>query len=140
MALKKLVDVGEAFPVKKKPRLGVAPPLADVLDNIGAPDLPPPAPLPANETKQQPDIPDNADLTPVPRSTKVERAKNGGRGVHTGKGIDARRQKKTGRDYQFGARTTVAFADEVKRLAAAEGITIGELLEDMLEAYSAQAR
>ena len=43
MALKKLVDVGEKFPTLKRARLGAAPPIEDVLDNVGAPELPPPA-------------------------------------------------------------------------------------------------
>jgi predicted DNA-binding ribbon-helix-helix protein len=60
--------------------------------------------------------------------------------VHSGPGIDARRRTKTGRDHQFGARTTLAFADEVKRIAASRGITIGELLDDMLDAWRRSAR
>jgi hypothetical protein len=138
MALKKLVDVGEAFPVKKKPRLGVAPPPADVLDNVGAPDLPP---VPV-AVKEEPPVRPRENL-PEARSAQaapVQSHSGDGRGVHTGKGIDARRQIKTGRNYQFGARTTVAFADEVKRIAANKEITIGELLEDMLAAYRAQAQ
>ena len=43
MALKQLVDVGEKFPTVKRARLGAAPPIEDVLDNVGAPELPPPA-------------------------------------------------------------------------------------------------
>jgi hypothetical protein len=131
MALKKLVDVGEAFPLKRSPRLGAAPPPADVLDNIALPDLPPLA----SEHFEQPRAPRTAfSDAPFPRPAVVQH-QSGGRGIHTGKGIDARRQIRTGRDYQFGARTTVAYADEVKRLAAAEGVTIGELLDAMLEAY-----
>lgn len=134
MALKKLVDVGEAFPVRKGPRLGVAPPPADVLDNVGVPDLPPPVLVAAREEPVAPQR-QKANTALPAQSAPVQPLSGDGRGVHTGKGIDARRQKKTGRDYQFGARTTVAFADEVKRIAASDGITIGELLEDMLEAY-----
>jgi hypothetical protein len=131
MALKKLVDVGEAFPVKRSPRLGAAPPPADVLDNVALPDLPPLA----RDHLEPPQAP-RMLLTggPAPRHVAAQH-QSGGRGIHTGKGIDARRQIRTGRDYQFGARTTVAFADEVKRLAAAEGVTIGALLDAMLEAY-----
>ena len=33
MALKKLIDVGEAFPKVKRARLGAAPAIEDVLDN-----------------------------------------------------------------------------------------------------------
>jgi hypothetical protein len=132
MALKKLVDVGETFPVKR-PRLGAAPPPADVLNNVGAPDLAPPAPVAANDALNAYPVPQAAVAPPV--IAPASRDGSDGRGIHTGKGIDARRQKKTGRDYQFGARTTVAFADELKRIAASKGITIGGLLEDMLEAY-----
>lgn len=131
MALKKLVDVGEAFPVKR-PRLGVAPPPADVLDNVSVRDLPPPGPAEVNDERHA-DLPEKAAVASL-HTAPLQRAGDG-RGVHTGKGIDARRQKKTGRDYQFGARTTVEFADEVKRIAASRGVTIGELLEDMLGAY-----
>jgi hypothetical protein len=131
MALKKLVDVGEAFPVKRSPRLGAAPPPADVLDNVALHDLPPLA----SEHFEQPRAPRTAlSDVPSPRPSAIQH-QSAGRGIHTGKGIDARRQIRTGRDYQFGARTTVAFADEVKRLAAAEGMTIGELLDAMLDAY-----
>jgi hypothetical protein len=131
MALKKLVDVGEAFPLKRSPRLGAAPPPADVLDNVALHDL---RPL-ASEHLQQSPAPRTAYTdAPLPRPAAVQH-QSGGRGIHTGKGIDARRQIRTGRDYQFGARTTVAFADDVKRLAAAEGVTIGELLDAMLDAY-----
>ena len=35
MALKRLIDVGVAFPIKPA-RLGAAPPASDVLDNVGA--------------------------------------------------------------------------------------------------------
>jgi hypothetical protein len=131
MALKKLVDVGEVFPLKRSPRLGAAPPPADVLDNVALPDMP----SLARDHIEHPLTPRTV-LTegPTPRPGTVQ-PQSGGRGIHTGKGIDARRQIRTGRDYQFGARTTVAFADEVKRLAAAEGVTIGELLDAMLAAY-----
>jgi hypothetical protein len=133
MALKKLIDVGEAFPIKK-PRLGAAPPPADTLDNVGEQEAAPirHAPQTVLTTPHQaPEMGARAAAPPVRQHTQGRY----GRGVHTGKGIDARRQVKTGRTYQFGARTTVAFADEVKRLAADRGITIGELLEEMLEGY-----
>jgi len=132
MALKKLVDVGEAFPVRRNPRLGVAPPPADVLDNVGVAD---PLPVPVT-AKEEGRIPPRENARAAPDHSQG----GDGRGVHTGKGIDARRQRKTGRDYQFGARTTAGFADEVKRIALSKGIAIGELLEDMLAAYGVQMR
>ena len=134
MALKKLVDVGETFPVKR-PRLGVAPPPADVLNNVAVRDLRKPSPVEVIEEPHADLPPEKAAIAVPLRAAAAQPYAGDGRGVHTGKGIDARRQKKTGRDYQFGARTTVAFADEVKRIAASRGVTIGELLEDMLGAY-----
>ena len=40
MALKQLIEVGEKFPTLKRARLGAAPPVEDVLDNVGTPELP----------------------------------------------------------------------------------------------------
>lgn len=137
MALKKLVDVGVAFPVKR-PRLGPAPPPADVLDNVGAPEasapklVAPPSDVPLARPLADPSGASSA----VVHAGSLARD---GRGVHVGLGIDARRGEKSGRSYQFGARTTVAFSDEVKRLAAKRKVTIGEVLEDMLKAYRRSA-
>lgn len=121
MALKK-IDVGVKFPKLKPSRLGAAPPLDDVLDNVGASDVSPARARTAAPAQDQ----TTGSESSVPAK---------GRGVHAGLVTDARRGPRTGRTYQFGARTTPEFAEEVKRMAAEKGVTIGELLEAMLAAH-----
>lgn len=128
MALKK-IDVGVKFPKLKPSRLGAAPPLDDVLDNVGAPEAPP---------SRQNAAPPSPSVRSVQNSASASVPAKG-RGVHAGVVTDARRGPRTGRTYQFGARTTPEFAEEVKRMAAEKGVTIGELLEDMLAAHRKSA-
>ena len=143
MALKKMIEIDETFPVLKRARLGAAPPAHDVLDNVGAPELPtqqpPPEPAPMAKVAE-PDpataIGDDTAATHAPK--KRERAaKRVGRGIHKGGGTDARRYRTTGRTHQFGARTSPEFAESVKVMAREKNMTVGELLEDMWKAYRA---
>jgi hypothetical protein len=135
MALKKIIDIGETFPVKK-PRLGAAPPLDDVLDNIAAaqavpgPVIAPPSARVPVQVPVQSDTTAKAPAKP-PRPAKV----NDGRGIHRGIGTDLRHNTTTGRTYQFGVRTTPEFAETIKQMAAERRMTLGEVLEEMLEVY-----
>jgi len=139
MALKKLIQIDESFPVMKRARLGAAPPIEDVLDNVGTPEVP------AVQVVQQPVTPEY-EAAPEPKSDEAPKnkparkreasAKRVGQGVHKGSGTDARRYRKTGRTYQFGARVRPEFAEQLKVLAANKNVTIGELLEAMYEAYA----
>ena len=137
MALKKLIDVGEEFPKLKRARLGAAPPVDDVLDNVGAPEISaPPITLPAAVQSEPPKEAQGEDAPRVRTGTKKERsAKRVGQGVHKGSGTDARRYRKTGRTFQFGARVRPDFAEAVKVEAASKNVTIGELLEEMRGLY-----
>ncbi len=137
MALKQLIDVGEAFPKLKRARLGAAPPVEDVLDNIGMPETP--AAAPAQPAAEQSETPTQQQSDEAPRvrnpAKKEPRNKRVGQGVHKGSGTDARRYRKTGRTFQFGARVRPDFAEAVKVEAAAKNVTIGELLEEMRGIY-----
>ena len=143
MALKKLIEIDETFPKLKRARLGAAPPAHDVLDNVGAPELPvkqlPLEPAPVAEVAEpSPDPVSGEDAAAAHAPKKRDRAtKRVGRGVHKGAGTDARRYRTSGRTHQFGARTTVDFAEGVKVMARGKNMTIGELLEDMLKVYKA---
>ena len=138
MALKKLVDVGEKFPVLRRARLGAAPPGEDDLDNGGAPELASPPVQPAAPASQEP-----AGEEPIqnaPRAKPVAKKREGaakrvGQGVHKGSGTDARRYRKSGRTFQFGARVKPEFAEGMKQTAATLNVTIGELLEEMRSIY-----
>lgn len=138
MALKKLVDVGEKFPTLKRARLGAAPPVEDVLDNVGAPELAPPQSQTAAVAQpEQPAEPAGDDTHRAnPAAKKRERTtKRVGQGVHKGAGTDARRYRKSGRTEQFGARVKPAFAEGIKQTASEKNLTIGELLEEMRSIY-----
>lgn len=141
MALKKLIQIDETFPVIKKSRLGAAPPAEDVLDNVGerepvvrgaAPPIEPPR-IDGDAITQE-----GGDET-TPRSgapKKRERAaRRTGQGGVRDSSIYGRRYRKTGRGFQFGARVTPEFADGIKATAAARNMTIGELLEEMRGIY-----
>lgn len=141
MALKKLVEVDEKFPVLKRPRLGAPPPADDVLDNVGAAELSPT--VPSAQAPQQPQPaeaapvePENVEAAQHAAPKRRERqTKRVGQGIHKGMGTDARRYRKTGRTLQFGARVRPEFAESVKVTAAAKNKTIGELLDDMYAIY-----
>ena len=133
MALKKLVEIDESFPVLKRARLGAAPPAEDVLDNVGAVEVQPP-PLAIMEVPKAGTEEEFQTKTPKKRERSARRV---GQGVHKGAGTDARRYRKTGRTDQFGARVKPEFAETVKVMAADKNMTIGELLEEMLNVYKA---
>ena len=138
MALKQLVDVGEKFPTLKRARLGAAPPIEDVLDNVGAPELaPPPTQVVATaQPEQLKEPPTDETLRAKPPAKKKEgTTKRVGQGVHKGAGTDARRYRKSGRTEQFGARVKPAFAEGIKITASEKNLTIGELLEEMRAIY-----
>ena len=87
MALKKLVDVGEKFPTVKRARLGAAPPIEDVLDNVGAPELLPPIPpqdaaIAADQS--QVSQTDDAPRVKMMAKKKESTGKRGGQGIHKG--------------------------------------------------------
>lgn len=138
MALKQLVDVGEKFPTLKRARLGAAPPIEDVLDNVGAPELaPPPTQAAAAAQPEQLKEAPTDDATRAKPATKKKESttKRVGQGVHKGTGTDARRYRKSGRTFQFGARVKPEFAEGMKLTAADRNVTIGELLEEMRSIY-----
>jgi hypothetical protein len=138
MALKQLIDVGEKFPTLKRARLGAAPPIDDVLDNVGMPELTVPVtPLASPAVAEQSTEPASDD---APRAKPVAKKKDAptkrvGQGVHKGSGTDARRYRKSGRTFQFGARVKPEFAESMKVTAADKNVTIGELLEEMRAIY-----
>ena len=136
MALKKLVDVGEEFPKLKRARLGAAPPIEDVLDNVGTPEPPPPVQAAVAQEQQPKDAAtDEVTRTKAPAKKKESSARRVGQGVHKGTGTDARRYRKSGRTFQFGARVKPEFAEGMKLTAADRNVTIGELLEEMRSIY-----
>ncbi len=138
MALKKLVDVGEKFPTLKRARLGAAPPVEDVLDNVGEPELAPPRKQPADGAPTEPPgerLSQNAPRAKPAAKKKEGTAKRVGQGIHKGTGTDARRYRKSGRTFQFGARVKPEFAEMMKLTAADKNVTIGELLEEMHSIY-----
>ncbi len=140
MALKKLIEVDEKFPAMKRARLGAAPPVEDVLDNVGSPEpLQPIAPQPATEAAGQPHDQQTCD---VPRAKPATKKKDGpakrvGQGIHKGSGTDARRYRKSGRTFPWGVRVHPEMAERVKVMAGERNVTIGELLEDMEKVYNA---
>lgn len=138
MALKQLVDVGEKFPTLKRARLGAAPPIEDVLDNVGAPELAPPPTqvvVTAQPEQLKEPIADETLRAKPPAKKKEGTTKRVGQGVHKGAGTDARRYRKSGRTEQFGARVKPAFAEGIKITASEKNLTIGELLEEMRAIY-----
>ena len=142
MALKQMIEIDETFPVLKRARLGAAPPAHDVLDNVGAPELPtkqPPLEPPMVAVAQPNLDPNTGDETAATHAPKKREraAKRVGRGLHKGGGTDARRYRTTGRTHQFGARTSPEFAESVKVMAREKNMTVGELLEDMWKSYRA---
>jgi hypothetical protein len=140
MALKQLVDVGEKFPTVKRARLGAAPPIEDVLDNVGAPELPPPAsPLNAVIAPEQSQGSRTDDMTRAKTTAKKREntARRGGQGIHKGRGTDARRYRKSGRTFPWGVRVHPDMAERVKVMAGEKNVTIGELLEEMEKVYKA---
>lgn len=147
MALKKLIDVGEAFPKVKRARLGAAPAIEDVLDNVGTPEpapvlvtpaqaieAPPPAALSATEPLEVREVAADPQQ-PRPQKRAEPKPRRAGQGTHKGSGTDARRYRKSGRTFQFGARTKPDFAEAIKKRAGDMNVTIGELLEDMMSFY-----
>lgn len=140
MALKQLVDVGEKFPTVKRARLGAAPPIEDVLDNVGAPELPPPASPPdaaiAPEQSQGSQTDDVLRAKTMAKK-KESTARRGGQGIHKGRGTDARRYRKSGRTFPWGVRVHPDMAERVKVMAGEKNVTIGELLEEMEKVYKA---
>lgn len=135
MALKKLVDVGEEFPKLKRARLGAAPPIEDVLDNVGTPEPPPVQPVVAQAEQPKEAVTNEVTRTNAPTKKKEASARRVGQGVHKGTGTDARRYRKSGRTFQFGARVKPEFAESMKLTAADRNVTIGELLEEMRSIY-----
>lgn len=135
--MKRLVDVGETFPALKRARLGAAPPVDDVLDNVGAPEVPvSPAMQSVRAVTEQVAEHIADDAHQAKSAKKKERdVRRGGQGVHKGKGTDARRYRTTGRTYPFGVRVKAEFAERVKVMAGETNVTIGELLEDMEKIY-----
>ncbi len=140
MALKKLVDVGEKFPTMKRARLGAAPPIEDVLDNVGAPELPPPmSALDAAIAAEQSQAPQTGDAPQAKTMARKKKStgKRGGQGIHKGRGTDARRYRKSGRTFPWGVRVHPDMAERVKVMAGEKNVTIGELLEEMEKVYKA---
>lgn len=140
MALKQLVEVGEKFPTLKRARLGAAPPIEDVLDNVGSPE-------PSASVTPQPPASGAGQLQELaidetrPAKTgskkKDTSTKRAGQGIHKGAGTDARRYRKTGRTFPWGVRVHPDMAERVKVMAGEKNITIGELLEEMEKIYKA---
>lgn len=144
MALKKLIEIDEKFPVIKKPRLGAPPPADDVLDNVGEAEKPQKAT--ARETtpiEHDGTTADGAaaaeDESATPEQTRSgaprKRERQPKRQAHPDRSIYGRRYRKTGRTFQFGARVTPEFAEAMRVTAAARNITIGELLDEMRTIY-----
>lgn len=140
MALKKLVEVDEKFPVMKRARLGAAPPVEDVLDNVGSPEPSQSAPPQqaseaAVQSQDQPAI--DAPKAKAATKKKDSPAKRVGQGIHKGSGTDARRYRKSGRTFPWGVRVHPEMAERVKMMAGEKNVTIGELLEEMEKVYTA---
>jgi len=138
MALKKLVDVGERFPTVKRARLGAAPPIEDVLDNVGTPELPSrasPQPVLISSEQSQGSPSDDAPRVKQVAKKKENTAKRAGQGIHKGAGTDARRYRKSGRTFPWGVRVHPDMAERVKVMAGEKNVTIGELLEEMEKVY-----
>lgn len=142
MALKKLIEIDEKFPVIKKPRLGAPPPADDVLDNVGEAEKPQKATL--RETTPMEDAGTTAEAAAEDESATPEQTRSGvprkrerqpKRQAHPDRSIYGRRYRKTGRTFQFGARVTPEFAEAMRVTAAARNITIGELLDEMRTIY-----
>ncbi len=144
MALKKLIEIDEKFPVIKKPRLGAPPPADDVLDNIGEAEKPKKAA--ERETRAIEGDGTTADTaaaaddeSATPEQTRSgaprKRERQPKRQAHPDRSIYGRRYRKTGRTFQFGARVTPEFAEAMRVTAAARNITIGELLDEMRAIY-----
>ncbi len=140
MALKQLVEVGEKFPTLKRARLGAAPPVEDVLDNVGAQELSSPTnshPLTLNSAQLQAAATDDASRTKASPKKREPTSKRAGQGIHKGAGTDARRYRKTGRTFPWGVRVHPDMAERVKVMAGEKNVTIGELLEEMEKVYKA---
>ena len=114
---------------------------ADVLDNVGAPELPPPAPMQAvaeAAIATEPSQASQTDDAPRAKTTakkKESTARRGGQGIHKGTGTDARRYRKSGRTFPWGVRVHPDMAERVKVMAGEKNVTIGELLEEMEKVY-----
>jgi hypothetical protein len=144
MALKKMVDIGEKFPVIRKPRLGAPPPADDVLDNVGEPEkqqkaVPSPeAMAPATDRESAPDASSADDNTASEQGRGTaprRRERQPKRQAHADRSIYGRRYRKSGRTFQFGARVTPEFAEAMRVTAAARNMTMGELLDEMRTIY-----
>lgn len=139
MALKKLVEVDERFPALKRARLGTAPPVEDVLDNVGSPE-PSLSTIPQQrESAAGRPAEDGTDEAPRAKTGKKREtaAKRAGQGIHKGRGTDARRYRKSGRTFPWGVRVHPDMAERVKVMAGEKNVTIGELLEEMEKIYKA---
>jgi len=144
MALKKMIDIGEKFPVMKKPRLGAPPPADDVLDNVGEPEKAPrsvPSPATSGPDTQVERMlegnaaDENAASEQGRGNAQRKRERAPKRQAHADRSIYGRRYRKTGRTFQFGARVTPEFAEAMRVTAAARNITMGELLDEMKSIY-----
>lgn len=144
MALKKLIEIDEKFPVIKKPRLGAPPPADDVLDNVGEAEKPQKAAVLETTPMQDDGTTADAAAAAEDESATPEQTRSGAprkrerqpkRQAHPDRSIYGRRYRKTGRTFQFGARVTPEFAEAMRVTAAARNITIGELLDEMRMMY-----
>ncbi len=142
MALKKMIEIDEKFPVMKRPRLGAPPPADDVLDNVGEPDKPKSAPeRPAAAAVDGVEISDDDTATQADDAAAstvrsgAGRKRQPKRQAHPDRSIYGRRYRKTGRTFQFGARVTPEFAEAMRVTAATRNITMGELLDEMRTIY-----
>jgi hypothetical protein len=139
MALKKLVEVDEKFPALKRARLGTAPPIEDVLDNVGAPE--PSLPSIPQQSGSVAEQSQGRGTDDAPRAKSGKRkdtaTKRAGQGIHSGRGTDARRYRKSGRTFPWGVRVHPDMAERVKVMAGEKNVTIGELLEEMEKIYKA---
>jgi hypothetical protein len=143
MALKKMIEIDEKFPVMKRPRLGAPPPADDVLDNVGEPDKPKNAPeRPVAVAVDDVEISDDTSTQADDAAASTARSGAGRkrerqpkRQAHPDRSIYGRRYRKTGRTFQFGARVTPEFAEAMRVTAATRNITMGELLDEMRTIY-----
>ena len=126
MALKQLVEVEEKFPTLKRARLGAAPPVEDVLDNVGSPELSvaatPQPPKPANQPQELAD--GDTPRTKAGAKKRDATTKRAGQGIHKGSGTDARRYRKTGRTFPWGVRVHPDMAERVKVMAGGPMIAV----------------